>query len=90
MVFVHADEENSPSEIEEIHSGQWRDNLPNGWGVREYSNGEVYRGGFRDGMREGGGELRTRSDASGNWILESDSDVLFRGIWSQDEFVTPS
>lgn len=61
-----------------IYEGQWKDNQQNGLGIFNYTNGDVYKGHFKDGVSHGHGILRkgnfnttTASVYIGEWISGS-------------------
>lgn len=63
-----------------VYEGQWKENQQNGFGILKYSNGDIYKGYFKDGVPHGHGSFKqgnfTTSAASiyiGDWILGSKS-----------------
>ena len=40
----------------DVYLGEWKNDKMDGWGIYIYSNGEVYRGQFVGGNRQGKGE----------------------------------
>jgi hypothetical protein len=57
---------------DEIHRGHWENDLPQGAGIRNYPNGQVYVGNFQAGQRQGHGELRRLLDSRNNDLTEGE------------------
>ena len=57
--------------------GEMVKGVPNGYGKKEFLNGDVYEGQFKKGLRHGHGTLRIKKDA----ILER-----YSGMWASDRW----
>lgn len=56
------------------YEGEWKDNKQDGYGVYTYSNNDIYKGYFKEGVRHGHGLLR-----KGNFTTNSAS--VYIGEW---------
>lgn len=61
-----------------VYTGVAIDNIPNGYGKAEYSDGSIYEGNFRNGLRDGSNAIFT--DPKGNRLMGTFSnDTIVRG-----------
>jgi hypothetical protein len=59
-------------------AGRFKNGQPNGKGIMQYQNRDIYRGNFSDGQRSGEGRLETRFGSA-----------IHNGLWRQDQFIAP-
>jgi hypothetical protein len=60
------------------YTGMFKDGMPNGTGIYNYSESEYYNGNFQDGIKEGKGEM--------HYIRKGMDDSIVKGYWSGGEF----
>ena len=58
------------SEGNSYYDGEWVENRKEGWGLRQYSSGNMYEGQWKNNMRHGEGQMR--------WL---DRDQIYYGDW---------
>lgn len=60
------------------YKGFFKDGMPNGEGVYDYSDSVYYSGHLQDGIREGKGEM--------HYLHKNSPDSIIKGFWSADEY----
>jgi hypothetical protein len=60
------------------YKGSFKDGMPDGEGVYDYSDSVFYTGHLQDGIREGKGEM--------HYLHRNFPDSIVKGFWSADEF----
>lgn len=63
----------------DTYEGDFKNGFPDGEGTYTWSNGNVFKGHFTKGLREGQGEL--------NYKLASGKDSMVTGFWKKDAYV---
>jgi len=64
----------------DTYKGRFTKGLPNGKGTYTWANGDIYTGQWRDGMRNGEGQLSIK-------VMEKDS--ILDGLWENNQFLGP-
>jgi hypothetical protein len=72
-----------PSQVplrDELYRGPWVDNFPHGFGVMDYSSGNIFLGAFSRGLREGRGLLLRKTGKSARERMAEGTEEDFGGL----------